>query len=358
MGDHVRNKAAAVTFMLLLAILARLSWAQTAQCQTGGTANILAPWYCSQMNQAITDAWQQWEPVAIITVALSFLIAVMIFMVGIAMRNEGLRNFGVGELYEASATALIAILFLTVSAILFGIIPGLFVGPINPYVTALTYISNTITATQKVIESLFNLVVIFSYLGSINLRIAPGVFSITLFLPFVVALTSLFIMPVQVIMSLLADGIAYLSFEFYLILFLMYIAVPVFLIPGIILRAIFPLRGLGGVLIAMALAFYLIMPVLFSVIYYFTNTSLIGTLNAAAAMITANGAGSQAIANAASPAAPLVTQVSGLESSMGAYFMAILLYPAIVMGIIYTAIVEISGFLGVAVRKTKRFGVV
>ncbi len=362
-----RTRFIMIALAALLAMSMGTVGAQTTYCQPGGTAESLAPWYCSQLNQAITSVWQKWEPVAIITIFLSFFIAALIFMVGIAMRNDGVRNFGVGEMYEASATALIAIFFLTLSAILFGVIPGFFVGPINPYVTALSYISNTVNATQGIIKSLFAVQMTASYFISLKLHIyvyafgeltAGGFNSATFYEPFAKFIAPFFIVPANTIISMLTDGLIYLSAEFYMILFLMYIAVPVLLIPGIILRAIFPLRGLGGTLIAMALAFYLIMPVLFSVVYYFTNTSMIGTLTAAAAQITANGAGTGAITNTVSATSPLVTQVSNLESSMGAYFLAILFYPALILTIIYVAIVEISGFLGVAVMKSKRLSMV
>jgi len=345
-------------FAAVLALLVVASCADsTGACQAQGTANTVAPWYCSQINQAVAGTWQEWFPLAVITISLAFLIAASIFMIGTAMRNERVRNFGVGELYEASATALIAIFFLTLTAILFGIIPSFATGPVNPYDTSLTYISSVMSSSQGVVNNLYGIIMVDSYYGSWGLDVVvggtkanpagsayAGVVSPAASL--ISSVTVLFIIPAEAVGKLIIDGMMALSAEFYLIYFFMYLAIPVFLIPGIILRAIFPLRGLGGMLIGIAVAFYLVMPLLFSIAYYFTNTSVIGSMNAASAALAANGQGVLAQTNAASPNSPLVADVNGLESSMGAYFLAVLFYPALIISLSYVAMREIADFIG------------
>lgn len=346
-------------FAAVLFLLAATSCAQSADtCQAQGTTNIVAPWYCSQINQAVAGTWQQWFPLAVITISLAFLIAAAIFMVGTAMRNDKIRNFGVGELYEASATALIVIFFLTLTAILFGIIPAFTTGPVNPYDTSLTYISNIMSASQGAVNGLYGILMIDSYYASWSLDVQIATFEagavvqnpyagvISPATNLASSVTTLFIIPAEAVGKLIIDGMMGLSAEFYLIYFFMYLAIPVFLIPGILLRAIFPLRGLGGMLIGIAVAFYLVMPLLFSVAYYFTNTSVIGSLNAASASLAANGRSTLAQTNAASPTSPLVTDVNGLESSMGAYFLAVLFYPALIISLCYVAMREIADFIG------------
>ncbi|VVB77171.1 Uncharacterised protein [uncultured archaeon] len=343
-------------FALFIALLLHASWAQsTTHCATGGTANVLAPWYCSQINQQVTQVWQNWAPIALITATLAFLIAALIFMIGIVFKNDRVRTFGVGEMYEAIATALIAVGFLSLAAVVFGVIPAFTIGPINPYDTSLTYISNTVNATQGAVKSLYNVIMITSFYASLDLsvEVSGEAFSLTAILsPLSQTIAPLIISPAQTISGMLLGGLMVLSAEFYMILFFMYIAIPVFLIPGIIFRAILPLRGMGGMLIAIAIAFYLVMPLLFSVAYYFTNTSTIGALQASAAAITAHGQGTGAITNSASPTSPLVTDVTGLQSVMGGYFLSVLFYPALILVLTYTSMTVIADFIGGVSRRT------
>jgi hypothetical protein len=361
----MRNAARAMITLLFLAFALHVLQAQSvSECAVGGTANVLAPWYCSQINQATANIWAKWEPIGFIAIALAFLLAAAILMIGIAFKNEKIRNFGIGELYEAAATTLIVVFFMLLSAVLFGIIPAFITGPVNPYTTSLSYISSTIDATQGAIKSMYNVILVDSYYGSIVLSVSFGAEAseikntlsglASLVNPFASQITSFFIIPAQVLSDLLLDGLLALYAEFYMILFFMYIAIPLFLIPGIIFRAIFPLRSIGGMLIAVAISFYFIMPMLFSVAFYFTNTGLIQEVSSVAATITSNGQGSQAESNAVSPTSPLVTDVSELQSTMGAYFLSILFYPALILAMTYYSMEVIADFIGGVAKRTGR----
>jgi len=363
----MRNIKSLFVFLLSLLLLARGAYSQTMDCSQQGLTNILAPWYCNEINQAVVSVWAMWSPIAFFAMMLAFLLAAVMVMLGIAMRNERLKNFGVGELYEAAASALIAVLFLTISGILFGILPSFVTGPINPYVTALTYIHNTIDVTQKTIVSLYNVIMIDSFYGSVNIEVniqGAGAIGKTLsslsklINPLAQEITFLFIIPAQVVSGLLLEGLLALTAEFYMILFFMYISIPVLLVPGIIFRSIFPLRSIGGMLIGMAVSFYLVMPVLFSVAYYFTNVGVIQNLASASASIVANSRGTQSQTNAASSNAPLVTAVNGLQSSMGSYFLSIFFYPALILTITYFSVTTIAEFVGGVSKTTKRMGLI
>jgi hypothetical protein len=345
------NKTTLAAFATALTLLLGVSCAQgTSYCQQGGAANVLAPWYCSQINQAVAGVWQSWAPVAIGTIMLAFLIAAAIFMLGTAMKNDKVRNFGVGEMYEASATALIAIFFLTLCAILFGLIPAFTTGPVNPYDTSLSYLNSMIGASRAATTSVYNVIMVDSYYASWTLGVSAPGFSwggeIEALNSLASGVLTLFVLPGEQVCKLMVDGMLALSVQFYIIVFFMYLAIPVFLIPGIIFRAIFPLRGLGGMLIAVAIAFYVVLPLLVSVAYYFTSTSVIGQLDAASQALTVHGQGTLAQTNAASPSSPLVTDVKGLESSMGAFFLAVMVYPALILAITYVAMREIAEFIG------------
>lgn len=353
---------------MLLALVAQAhassaSSYSTSYCLPGGVAALSAPWYCSQINQAVSGIWSEWEPIAVITILIAFFVAAVIFMIGIAIRNEKIKNFGMGEIYEAVATALIAIFFLTLAAILFGVIPAYTVGSIDPYNTSLSYIGSTMNSSATVLTSILNVVMIDYFYSTLNLDVyiggAPTVTNVINKASSLAPLITAFVIePSKVIGGFLIDALVALSAEFYMILFFMYIAIPVFLIPGIIFRAIFPLRSIGGMLIGAAFAFYVVMPLLFSVAYYFTNTSQLQMLNSAAAAIQANGAGTLAETNAVSPTAPLVVAMTGLESSMGGFFLSILFYPVLILTITYAAMTTVADFIGGAAKSTGKMRLV
>lgn len=325
-------------------------------CVSGSLVSQLPPWYCNQINGAVENVWVNYAPIVLIAVFLSFLIAVVIFMGGTVLRNEHIRNFGVGELYEAAATALIAILFMLLAAVLFGLIPALTAGPVNPYVTALGYISNTLSVSNSTIVAVYNIIMVDTFYGSIGFAVTVegqqyGATSLILS-SLIFAIYSFFIIPARAIIYLLLDGMLILYFQFYLILFFMYAAIPVFLVPGIVFRAIFPVRNVGGIMIGIAISFYMIMPLLFSVAYYFTNTGLISTLGSESQLIQIHGAGTLAESNAASSSGLLVQDIGVLQSAMGSFWLAILFYPALIGAIGYESIRIIAEFIGGAVRTT------
>ena len=107
------------------------------------------PWYCNNIETALSNEWAKWVPIALLAVLVSFMIATIIFALGAALRNERVRTYGIGEYYEAIASAIIVIAFLFVSAVLFGLIPGTLTGPINPFSTSLSYITNVHMQLRK-----------------------------------------------------------------------------------------------------------------------------------------------------------------------------------------------------------------
>ena len=139
----------AVFFFIMLIGMASAQSTTSSVCNSGSVIQTSAPWYCSQINVQAQSVWVQWAPLAMIVATLAFMLAVLIFMAGIATKNQRIRNFGVGEMYEAIASMLIAAGFLFITAVLFGLIPSIVTGPINPYNTSLSYILTTINTTSS-----------------------------------------------------------------------------------------------------------------------------------------------------------------------------------------------------------------
>ncbi len=329
------------------------------QVQTG------EPWYCP-INDQIYSQWSNDIPLAFLAVLVAFMIAAIIFMAGTAFGNDRIRNFGIGELYEATATAIIVGAFMYLCAVIFGILPAIVAGPINPYATSLNLITSTIASAESMFTSLFNVYMELSF--AVSPTIIPsvgggiGALARTLIstLPQIlvnvlsIPVTIFFLDPALAISTFLADGISVLYAEYYLLVFFATAAIPAFLIPGVILRAIFPTRAVGGVLIAFAIGFYLVMPTLFAVAFYFTAPSVMLSMQVANAQITRFGTGP--LTQAISPSSPLVLQLNAVQSSLNGFWLLILFYPSLIIAMTYTAIQEISRFIGGATAVSARAG--
>jgi hypothetical protein len=290
---------------------------------------------------------------------IAFLIAGGIFMVGAGIKDNRIRNFGIGELYEAVASAIMVALFVYLSAVIFGLIPGIFVGAINPYALSLHLITTTINSAENVYTGLFHVYDYDMYLTTLSVNVGSPLypqFSITndvidlSLLP----LTIYFIEPTYIVSGFIYDGIMALYAEYYLIVFFAVAAIPVFLIPGIILRVLLPTRALGGILIALAAGFYFVMPLLFAVAFYFTAPHMATQLNNAAALLNRYGAGKGAYNNAITPTSPIVTELSGIESSLNSFWLLILFYPALISAVTYAFVVQLASFIGGTARMSSR----
>jgi len=260
-------------------------------------------------------------------------------------------------------------MFLYACAMLFGLLPGAYIGPINPYATTFKLITQTIGTARQMYTALYQAYYTLDFITTPQIKLNFGGeisgrakavlnwlgFGLQLSINvYTIPISVFFLAPAQAIAGFLTDGIMILYAEYYLMVFFSVAAIPVFLIPGTIFRALFPTRALGGMLIAFAIGFYLIMPSLFSVAYYFTSQSVqrdmaVATLQMLTLPVNPD--------NAVSASSPLVVQLFAVKSSLTGFWLLILFYPSLIITITYTAIQEISNFIGRAssVRQSLRF---
>lgn len=359
----MKTRAIVVAFILaLLAILANQNLAYAAPSGCAMLPSSIAqqisasePWYCP-INQQLYEQWSSDLPIACAAILLAFAIAALIVMVGIALKSDKIRNFGVGEVYEAVATTMIVAAFLYVSAVMFGIIPALIVGSINPFPTAFNLITSTIQQIEQVYSNYFSQYMYYKFIYSVSPQIVfkPGLdlSSELLMFPFRVPLMIYVIAPLESLADLLSDGIALLWAEYYLLVFFSVAAIPAFLIPGIVFRAIFPTRALGGMLIALAIAFYMVMPTLFAVAYYFTYPGMSHEFEAIAAQSTRFATGA-AVAGI-TPTSPMVLQLQSTlqntQSALSSFWLLILFYPILIAAITYAFVTQVANFIGGAAQ--------
>lgn len=337
--------------------------AQATTCPT--IVSTTEPWYCP-INQQIAAQWLADLPTAMIFIFLSFAIASIIFMVGVVFRSDRIRGFAVGEFYEAIATAIIIGAFLYLCAIIFGLIPGVTVGAINPYATAFNLMYTTVNTANQEYTALFSefYAIDFTVTPQIQLEVLGestgttkailgyvGLAPQTFINLYRIPVTIYFLDPTIAIAGFIVDGVAALWAEYYLLVFFSVAAIPAFLIPGIFFRSLFPTRALGGILIAIAFGFYLIMPALFSIIYYFTTPTVQRDMSSA----TLAAERLQYVDTSASSAtSPLVQQLNNVKSSLNGFWLLIFFYPGLIMSITYAAIRQMAEFIGRSVNYSNR----
>ncbi len=325
--------------------------------QLSGYTAQLPAWYCP-INQQVYDAWSNSAPIAMIAVLFSFGIAALIFMVGVLARSNRIREFGIGEFYEAIASAIIVILFIFVSGVLFGLVPEFVVGPINPYATAFNLILQTIGQARQMYDSLYQVYVIDDFYQSISvdLQFPISGFSTNLFRPiYATGLDLLVLQPTEALTSFLVDGMIMLYSEYYLLMFFAVASIPAFLVPGVIFRAIFPTRALGGMLIAVAMAFYLVVPTLFAVAFYFVVPNTLQQLATVSSLLNRFGANGGSITNAVTPDSPIVLQLNAAGAAMGGFWLMVLFFPVLIIAFTYVFITQMANFIGGASRTSSKF---
>ena len=99
-------------------------------------------------------------------------------------------------------------------------------------------------------------------------------------------------------------------------------------------------------MIAIAIGFYVALPLLFSVAYYFTGSTALSQANYNAAQLQQYGSGTGAITNALNPNSQLVQTLNNIQVSMDAYWLSVLFYPALIMALTYAIIMQIAEFIG------------
>ncbi|MDE1833056.1 MAG: hypothetical protein KGH58_01415 [Candidatus Micrarchaeota archaeon] len=337
-----------------------------------------APWYCA-INQQIYDQWSKYLPLAFAAVVLSFTIAGAIVMVGIAAKNDKIRNFGTGELYEAIATALIVAGFMYLSAVCFGLIPSLAVGSINPYATSFHLIGQTLTTSQQLYTQMYNTYFYYSYILSINFDfnyISPAqaqanaqarsqnpnaqlqsysfeptpLTQIIYKTPIIIFISD----PARAIGAFLIDSMLVLYAEYYALMMFASAAIPAFLIPGIVLRSMFPTRALGGFMIALGISFFLIAPTLFALAFYFTSPTLQTGMQTSISQLSQFSTGPSSQPSAISASNPLVSALGQIPQNISAFWLLALFYPALIIAMVYAFVTQLSRFIGGASRTGSR----
>jgi hypothetical protein len=242
--------------------------------------SICQPYSNVYTNGNISVLWTKEEPIALIAVLIAFSIAALIFVLGSAAKNDRVRNFGIGELYEAVASAIIVGLFIALAGTVVGgvpyhLLPVLGATPsTNVICDALNGVTGLITGSPNSppggvpLESIYASIVGTYETGvyitttsvnitstKVNFQYPPQIVSA------IVYLTTM--APALPLSQVIVDSM-YLLWTEYNLMILFTLIGPAFIATGVIFRALFFTRSFGGMLIALGLAFFLVMPTLFA----------------------------------------------------------------------------------------------
>ncbi|MCL4365117.1 hypothetical protein M1590_02210 [Candidatus Marsarchaeota archaeon] len=323
-------------------------------CSKGGTIYTVANWYCNDINTQVQEEWATDLPIALLAITIALLVSVSIFMFGVALRNDRLRTFGIGEIYEAFASIIIVVLFMFMAAVLFGLLPSI-TGTLNPFTASLTYISSIIYESSIISTHLFTLLTTARYYASIALIVCPSEGTcINTFSVFSLAINYLFFWPGFSVFAFTAEAMISLYVQYYMIIFFMEASIPVLFIPGVIFRTLLPTRHLGGMMMATAIGFYFIMPTLYGVAYATTSNSIFSQLTQSESYLNQYGSGTGVITNSVSPGAPLVATLKGIAQTFTAFWLAVLFFPALIIAITYSFITQIAELIGGMARPSSR----
>ncbi len=242
--------------------------------------SVCSPYSNTYTNGNIATIWNNEEPIALIAVLIAFTIAALIFVLGSAAKSDRVRNFGIGELYEAAASAILVGLFVALATTVVGGVPyhllpvigatpstnvicdslngitGLISGSPNPPAAGvpLQQIYSTIVGTYETGVYLTTTKLSIT-VTKVNVQYPPSLLSA------VVYLTS--IAPALPLAQLVVDAM-YLLWTEYNLMVLFTLIGPAFVAAGVIFRSMFFTRAFGGMLMALGIAFFLVMPTLFS----------------------------------------------------------------------------------------------
>jgi len=326
-----------IVFVLLSLLLTSTIFAQIYSGYSG--------YSCSNTNNNfIAIEYCEYAPDLVIAILINFLIAALFFLVGSALKNERWRSMGVGELYEAIAGALIVGLFLYIAYVFLVVVPGsLAPTVVQGSASPITFTLSTINSMESSLEGAFSDAYnnYFSWMALLSTEVKLEAGGVTLpsinigafGFPFLI--TS--VLPDYAIAQFIIDAMYILWAEYFMIVYSTLMAIPMFILPGIFLRAFFPTRGFGSMMIAVGMGFLIVMPTLFA----FAFSAVCGASGGTANLNSCNLGG------------VIPSEAQGLFNNQMSNYIApfwvlILFIPALVLALTYAFITTTANFLGQA----------
>lgn len=246
------QRAAAIALALLA--LAGLAAATPAPAPTG------TPWYSTQYEK-IGATWTEWGPTAVLAVSVAFLFVALAYMIGIGFDLHWLRVWAKSEFYQALASAILVGSLLLMTATIFDEGVGRILGEgVNPFTVALSYLDNL----EVTLQNYYNIYYWCNFPTEALSSFSFYENVVGIDMPLFFFLKPLRVEPLHIANSYIVQSLVLLSMWREVILFFRDAAFATFLPLGVFLRIFPPTRGAGGLLIAIALAFFIVFPTMFA----------------------------------------------------------------------------------------------
>jgi hypothetical protein len=244
----------------------------------------LPTWYLQNYDKKMEDMWKEYQPIALVAVLLSFMVASLLYGFGFILNNEKLKNYGMAEFLESAASLLMVVFFLTFLRILISTFFPVVAEGATPEqkqiveIGPFTYLDARLALIQQISNKTFiqlaNILYFLYKVSSVEIKVdnedIGGIIKIII---------NTFITPLAEIADYMYSSLKALSFQRALLRFFEESALTVFLPLGVVLRIFPPTRGAGGMLIALAFSFFFVFPLTYLIFYLpYGPNSLYGVL--------------------------------------------------------------------------------
>jgi len=311
------------------------------------------PWYQSEYGR-VAEIWNVWAPVAFAGVTVAFLVVAVAYMIAIGFDLPELKMWAKSEFYQALASAVLVGGFLALTWVMLDEGMAKILGQnVNPFKMADAYLSDLSVKLQNLYR--------WNYFKNFGVE---GISTISIY----VNATGIDISPLAFLKPLIIEPLHLANY--YVIQFLIIIAMwqgilnffktsafATFLPLGVILRIFPPTRGAGGLLIAIAIGFFIVFPTMFAFIMMMTEEEnalgeeLKGEKASVGVDLAAFNACEHDIESAAKVAEEqtdptILSKINTYYFFLPVIWLKILFYPLVVMAVTVTFIKVLSPLLG------------
>jgi hypothetical protein len=272
-------------------------------------------------------------------------------MVSVIFDLRGLRNWAKSEFYQALASAVIVAGLASLCFIMFDVgITAIIGANKDPFQLSQQYIDGVLTDLSSIYVSTYDTNFNYEILPTFSFYINAAAFSIKPFF----WLTPIVITPNHLVTQLVTFVTITASFQKALIFFFINTGFAVFLPLGIILRTFPFTRGAGGLLIALAIGFFIVYPTMFTYVSLMSEAKpkiedITGGNTFGGLDLDQFSAGAIDFENATEP--EVAQKVDFIFGWLGPTAIKIFYYPVVVFMVTITFIRTISPLLGADVTE-------
>ncbi len=285
--------------------------------------------------------WADWYSITFVVISATMALVALAYMVGIGFHLPKLQAWAKEEFYQALASALIAVLFISFVSTIKTTMQNLYGG--DPFQIASTYIGKVISSLTVLFMAVVGTDVPFSLMQSLTFKAMPSQmgFSINPFIG-LTTLTSMLSLMMEGILGAMAVMLSQGTF----LLFIQY-QLPIIFPIGIALRAFPWTRHAGGALIAIFFGFYIFYPFLwvFNSAIYDETIQQLSFMGAARNFVNALGIGAGCIENPTT----CLTNVPDFGANIMLALINLIAYPVIAHLFIFAILLPLFNLLTVLI---------